>query len=386
MDNNALRLSASSIARFKACPTRFRYSDVEGLRMVEDADALRIGTNWHGLQEHYQHALMVSGSADVAWDEAITHLNAAYETVPDSKTAEEWAVERESLVALFTGHLWYWADDEITTVATEIGFRLPLHHPRTGMPLSTNAVVRLGKIDRLILRNGLLMQNEYKTTSRDVGPSSTYWSRLKMDTQVSMYDLAVRDGIEGGAFEVDLPDVPLGGCLYDVTRKPTISPKKLTQAESIAFVDTATYCTEKFEVVFYDPGDGEPMACTVDGWDAEITPGAKAGTFAIRETPGMFRARLVADIMERPEYYYARREIPRTQRERTAFREQLYSIYRAMRHMIDTGFYYQNEDQCDQWGGCDYRSICWNGLDVTDGSTPAGMKRVFTPLTTKETD
>jgi hypothetical protein len=113
--------------------------------------------------------------------------------------------------------------------------------------------------------------------------------------------------------------------------------------------------------------------------------GKKDGTYAIRETPGMFRARLIKDIMERPEYYYARREITRTQKERSAFRNELYALYRSMRHAMETGYYYHNEDQCDQWGGCDYCDLCLHGIDVSDGSTPAGMKRIFTPVTVQET-
>jgi len=401
--SQALRLSATSIGRFKACPTQFRYADVEGLRPVEDADALRIGTNWHALQESYQVALLEwvkeevepgenpdalgltwKDAPEFAFHQAIRHLNEAYAKVPASKTVEEWAVERESLVALFIGHRWHWADDEITTVATEIPFWLPLHHPRTGMPLSANKVVRLGKIDRLITRNGILMQNEYKTTSSDVSPTSSYWPRLRLNTQVSMYDLALRDGIEGDAFEVEFPDLPLGGCLYDVTRKPTISPKKLTQADSKAFVENGLYMEEQFAVDVTSSPDSTTY--TIDGWTAEITPGKKDGTFAIRETPGMFRARLVQDIYTRPEHYFARQEIPRTQKDRTRFRTELYAIYRSMQHAVETGYFYHNEDQCDQWGGCDYCDICQHDIDVLDGQTPDGMKRIFTPITTKETE
>ena len=56
--SNALRLSATSIGRYKACPTRFRNADVEGLRLEEDSDALRIGTNWHSIQEIYANVLL----------------------------------------------------------------------------------------------------------------------------------------------------------------------------------------------------------------------------------------------------------------------------------------------------------------------------------------
>ena len=380
-----IRLSASSIARFKACPTRFQFSDVEGLRLEEDGDALRIGTNWHSLQEIYRKALSNDGvETDAAFESAIAHLNEAYKEIPSSKSAEDWAVERESLVALFIGHLWYWNDDPVETLATEIAFRLPLHHPKTGMPLDTEQVIRLGKIDRIILRGQKIMPNEYKTTGSDLSPTSFYWNRLKMDTQVSMYDLALHDGIEGDTFGVKLPDLPMGGCLYDVTRKPTIKPKKLTQGDSKKFITNGEYCGETFDVHTISPKVDPPDEVKVDNWDAEITPGKKEGSFAIRETPGMYRARLVQDIQERPEHYYARKEIPRTQKERVQFRQELYNIYRLMKYAVENKAFYRNEDHCDQYGGCDYCPICFHDVDVLHGHTPAGMKRIFTPVTVQE--
>ena len=373
-----IRLSATSIARFKACPERFYFADVLGLRIAEDPEARRMGTNWHGVLETYR-TVLDGHSDDEAFEAAVDHLNEAYAGVPLSKTDFEWAIEREILLALFIGYCWRWQDDEIQTVGTEIGFKLPLHHPKTGLPLSKKEVIRLGKIDRVVVQNGMLLCNEYKTAKSDISPTSDYWRRLKLNTQVSMYDLALHDMIEGG--ELQLGDLPVGGCLYDVVRKPSISPKMLTQADTKEFLATGIYHGEAIEIT--PEADGQPPR--FDGWETEFKPGAKDGTCSMRETPTMFRARLIADIMERPDYYYARREVVRTAKERQAFRSQLYSIYRSMRYQIESGHFYKNEDQCDQYGGCDYQNPCWDEIDVTT-VTPAGMKRIFTPLTVQETD
>ena len=46
-----MELSASSIGCFKACPMRFYYRYVLGLVPIVEGDALRVGSNYHRIQE-----------------------------------------------------------------------------------------------------------------------------------------------------------------------------------------------------------------------------------------------------------------------------------------------------------------------------------------------
>lgn len=380
-----IRLSATSIQRFKACPMRWWYADVLGLRpAAEDSVSLRVGSNWHEIMDTYRTVETEHG-AEAATVACLELIAKRYEFCPGFTTPDEWATERETLVALFVGYVWYWQDDRIETIATELGFWFPLHEPTMGLPCRQDQVVRLGHIDALITKDERLMQREYKTTSSDVGAASPYWDRLRLNTQVSMYDLALRDGIAAGSFDIELPDLPIGGCLYDVTRRPSIAPKLMSQADTKAFFATKTYYEEAFEIEG-TPEDG----LLVDGWPVgEIKEGARADTWAIRETPGMFRARLLDDIYARPETYYARREIARTNKQREEFRRELYAVYRAMRHALETGHVFRCEDRCNDFGGCDYRdTICHvgNAPDPNTGAVPAGLKRIFTPLTMGDSD
>jgi len=379
MTHRPIHLSASAVAAFKACPRRFQLSYIEGIRQAVDADSLRVGTNWHALHEVYRIALASEGATrDSAFAAAIEHLNAAYRVVPDFKTTDEWALERTILAASFAGYIWYYTDaDPIATLATEISFKLPLRIPGVGMPLPESDVVRLGKIDRLIRWQGHIYITDYKSTSKPINSDSTFWSHLNLDTQISMYVTAAQELADAG--ELEQYGVPRGtrihGGHYDVWKKPKLEPSMLTQKDTAAFVESGVYQNTQFTVT----RDGKDIL--VDGLLAERKDGAKEGTFAIRETPDMFGARLLADIYTRPDFYFARREIPRSDAARASFLEQLYSIYQTIKSMRDSGHWFNNEQQCEATFRCAYTSICYTHTDVSQGQTPDGFKRIFTDLT-----
>jgi len=384
-------LSASAIASFKACPTRFRLQYREGLRPAEDTDSLRMGTNWHALHEVYQNAYSAYDSEqgdphEAAFAAAVGHLNDRYEQVPATKTPEEWECERQQLLVSFVGYLWYWQNDPLEVLASEVEFALPLHAPRTGLPLPLRDVVRLGKIDHVVRWHGMVGNVERKSTSRNIEPGSDFWERAQKDTQVSMYALAFHDmrehGLENYGIGGVRNDERIGGTLYDVWRKPTINPAKLSQKDTAALIETGEYRGVEFEVKVGpdDPENPEGgVRVTVDDTEAEVTLCKKG--FTIRETPEMYGARLLADIYERPDYYFQRQEIARTDRDLARFRVELFNIYQAQRQFAKTGCWYENEQQCRATFPCPFIPICYGpGADaVCDGETmPDNFKRIFT--------
>lgn len=377
-----LHLSASAVAAFKACPSRFRYAYIEGIRQIEDTDTQRMGTNWHKLQEVYRDAQRAAGcpAADTPVDpfqEAINHLNEVYSIVPDNKTADEWEIERTILASSFAGYVWRYQNDVVETLATEIPFDLPLLHPKTGMPLNVAEVRRVGKIDRIVRYNGKISIADYKSTSKPIDADSDFWNHLRLDSQISMYAMAADELARAGMLAdmgVTATD-RVSGAFYDVWHKPTLKPSLLTQKETNEFIETGKYLGSDFEVA----RDGDRIM--VNGSVAEWKLGAKEGTGAIRETPAMFGVRLLADIYARPDFYFARREIARTDADIRRFRGQLYSIYQAMKAARDSGHWIENEHQCNATFRCPYTSICWHGVDVSGGQTPPGMKRIFTDIT-----
>jgi len=390
-----LILSASSIGAFKSCPVRFRNAYIYGIRSIEDKESQRIGTNWHTILEvaslvprsecpycglvhpPYKECPICEGLGKVPDDimTAITRvLNNAYEGIEfNDPTAKE--IERVTLLHALTGYRWHYGDTLESVIATEQYFSLPLLNPQTGHPVPD--VFIEGRIDKLIeLANGIAVK-EHKSTSKSIDPDSTYWGHLNLDVQTTMYIYAARR-MQLGVDESPTVYEPLINTVkYDVYHKPTIRPKKLTQSESKKFVKDGMYCGREFEVKHEYNNPAGKGRWRVNNVQALSEPGAKQGTFAIRETPDMFGARLLKDITERPEFYFRCVELTRTDAELKAFEQELYDICKNMQFMIRSGRFYTNEHACEATFRCDYIEQCYNRVQVDQDHVPDGYKCIF---------
>lgn len=379
-------LSASAIGAFKACPQRFRLMYREGIREAEDTESQRMGTNWHALHEVYMNAWTEHQDEDKAFDTAVQHLNEQYSICPDNKPLEDWEVERQKLLVSFMAYLWYWQDDPIEPLQSEVAFKLPAHSPRTGMPLPLKEQARVGKIDMVGRWRGMVGNVERKSTSKSLDPESDFWERSQKDTQVSMYALAFQDMREHGLEHYGLDGIDpeaerFGNTLYDVWRKPTMRPAKLSQKDTAEFLESGQYFDVDFEVQINYKDDGESIhSILVDGWGAEFEFG-KSGKPAIREVPPMYGARLLDDIFNRPEYYFARKEIPRTAKDLRNFRVELFNILQAMKLYDKHGVWFENEQQCRATFPCPMIPICYgpgaNAICNDQADVPNGLKRIF---------
>lgn len=380
------KLSASFIGAFKACPTRCRLGYVIGLRKIEDTDAQRKGTNWHrileisrmspgtvcpdcGKGQKNPNCPLCEGT-DILPEDMMTavtrFLNQAYSDRPVYKTEEEWETERIILLYSLVGYNWHWKEDdeEIEVLDQELEFSIPLRNPETSRALP-NVTVQ-GKIDKIIKKNQKTYIMEHKSTTKGIDPDSTYWNRLNLDTQTRLYPHAART--------LD-PTYSSIQVYYDVWHKPTIKPKMLTQAASKQFVEDGLYCNVKFTLEPDIHGDAGSLG--VNGIQVEFEPGKKEGTFAIRETPEMFGARLLQDIIERPEFYFARREVPRTDADLKQFEVELYNIYQTVKAMNKNGGWYTCESQCEATFKCQYIDLCYNNVTLTDDMEYEGFKNIF---------
>jgi len=387
---------------------------VHGIRPIEDKESQRIGTNWHSILEvaslvpgsdcpecevnvacgdifDPEQCVICTGTGKVPDDimEVVTRvLNKAYEgkEFVDPLAKE---IERVTLLHALAGYRWHYGEQQEPVVTTEQYFSLPLLNPQTGYPVPD--VFIEGKIDKLIeLPNGIAVK-EHKSTSKSIDPDSTYWGHLNLDTQTTMYVYAAR--------RLQLIDLEFDGLLpgddgnplintvkYDVYHKPQISPKKLTQAESKKFVADGMYCGQKFNLYGCEldafkelfTGQSDNIQSLLIGESrVDVEPGAKEGTFAIRETPDMFGARLLKDITERPEFYFRCIELTRTDAELKAFEQELYDIAKNMQYMIRSGRFYTNEHACEATFRCDYIGQCYNRETVDQDHVPDGFKCIF---------
>lgn len=378
--SDIIKMSATSIGCFKACPKRYFYRYILGLTPIEDTDALRVGTNYHRVQEVYDaepggvcecgvqvddrvyapgDCVLCNGlgiNPQDPMDAVIRHLNERYSTPPLSKTVEEWETEKITILYTLIGYRWWYEqqDQGYEVESLEQSFDIPLLSPITGAKLKGRL---RGKIDRVFACGANRFVHDYKSTSKAIDPDSTFWSHLTLDTQTRLYTYAAAQ-------------LGLGMCgvLYDAWHKPGIKPKKLSQADSKKFVATGEYCGEKFEVpLLTDEAEDTIM---VNGKLAAVELGAKPSTFAIRETPEMFGARLLQDITERPEFYFARKEVVHHSTDIEAFQKQLVSVYYTIRHMKKTGAWIENEHECEATFRCPFLDLCYNHIELGPDEVP----------------
>jgi hypothetical protein len=381
-----IHLSASAIQAFKACPVRYRLGFYEGIRKAESTEAQRIGTNWGALHEVYwnNYNANLGDAHDRAFYASVQHLNDAYEDVPPSVDPFDWEVEYQTLLNSFVAYFWWWEDDPIEVLGSEVGFELPLHAPRTGLPLPLKDVKRVGMMDHVVRWRGAVGPLERKSTSKAIHQDSEFWERIQKDTQVDMYALAFRDiadqGFGGYGIHGVRKNDRVGNTLYDVWRKPGIRPIKVNQKDTEAFVESGEYYGVQFNVEWVRQNDGR-ADLMVDGQPADIEFGKSGKASIVRETPAMFGARLLDDISERPEYYFQRREIGRTEQQLQRARTEQFNIYTAMRMFAETGCWYENESSCRSPFPCEFIPICFGpGADAVcnSESVPDGFRRIKT--------
>jgi hypothetical protein len=313
------RLTNSSEATFMTCQRKYALAYVLRLRPRHDADPLRFGTAWHLGVGMYESGIPI--------DDAIEAVREAYAAseCPPWLTPEDMQVECETVCAMTRGHHWRWGSDPaIETVMVEHEFNLPIINPATGRPTPT--YTSAGKMDRIgKLTDGRLALVERKTTRDEIAPESDYWKKLLMDSQLSRYYCAARDS----GFDVQT-------IMYDVMRKPSIRPKKVAKSDVAQATAAGCYF-------------GLPLT--------DRCPE--------QETPAMYGARLLADIQERPDFYLARREIPRMAADLAEFRQEQWTILHQIRECevqqeqgAGLTAWPRNTRSCVGFGRCPYLDIC----------------------------
>jgi len=260
-------------------------------------------------------------------------------------------------------------------MANEIWFELPVFNPKTGKKLSK--AVEVGKIDGIIqdTETDLYYIKERKSTGWTI-EGTKYWDKLKIDPQITSYLRAARMYQVAGRLEKFgiMRDEPLiQGVWYDVWRKPEIAPKKLSQGDSKKFVKTGKYFGEQFDT---NDGQHDMDDChPVNDVMATIIPGKKEGTFSIFETPEMFGARLLSDIAERPDFYFAQREIPRTDSQIEKYERDLFKQAQIMRHIKEKELWVSSERACEVPFRCDFKDVCYSGIELGPDDVPEGFER-----------
>jgi hypothetical protein len=189
-----------------------------------------------------------------------------------------------------------------------------------------------GKLDVLIrkLSDGSIWFVEHKTSGADLTAGSTYWARLKMDPQVSIYFAGCRElGYDPQA------------CLYDVIVRPDQRPLKATPTELRKYTK---------------PTKTEPSRLYANQREAD-------------ETVVEFRTRIGNAVAAAPEMFFARVDVVRLETEIEASAADVEESALQIRRGSLTGVPPRNPDACFLYGrACVFLDVC-SGVASLDDET-----------------
>jgi hypothetical protein len=328
-------LTASCMSTFLRCQRMFYWRYEIGLKPVRNSHALRFGSAWHVAME-------------CRW-QGMSYEDALAQAVAKADTFEE--IDVATLAAMLAGYYARYAGENeiIKSLFHEQEFRFPLVGSRT--------FDVAGKIDGLgltVFGDEALV--EHKTTSEGIEADSPYWNVLRFNSQIYQYVGASR------VFGWNPTKI-----IYDVVKKPGIRP-----LSNVPTLDEAG-----LKIVLGADGarvfkkDGSPYQ-TANKEKGEVVQGAP-------ETPDQYGARLMADVTERPDYYFARRDVPildgdiqEFEIQRLNVSRQIIALRATARRAVRPEHAFARNCGKMTCGVCDFSAFCMQNLAVDPASPPAG--------------
>lgn len=231
-------------------------------------------------------------------------LDAALTALPSKLDPYDMAKAR----AMVTGYAAVWDSARVDVLAVEREFQLPLIDD---LGLEHPEWLRGGKID-LVLRcreHGNVTVVDHKTSGEDVSVGSTYRKRLILNGQASHYMHAARAmlGVEPSSF------------MFDVLCKPRLKPLDVTSRR------------------------------------------------ATKETPAEYERRVLADMAEKGDAYFAQIEVDRTDAELAGHTAAITADASLIDIVRARGLDTPNDDACHKYGSpCEWWDVCTNTAALDD--------------------
>jgi len=259
----------------------------------------------------------------------------------------DYTIECVTVEALLKGWAWRWSEQTLEVVASEQTFTLPLINPATGAPSKLFSLA--GKIDGIVrLEDGRLAVIEHKLLGEDISSDGEIWRRLQMEQQISLYVYAARQ------LGWDVSAV-----LYDVARKPTIKPTPVPLVDANG---QKVVVDKQGSRVFTKQGKPRQTIDTGEGWIIQSRA----------MTPEEWSEKLLADIQERPEYYFARVEIARLDSEIDEVCQEVWDQAKAIRDAQLYARWYRTVSR-NTCPFCAWFSLCSSKRDLTYDDCPEGF-------------
>jgi hypothetical protein len=308
-------VTKSRLASFATCQRLHDLTYNQGYRSTAPRELADFGSLFHAGLEAWWGAYL--GGVDPLPGIALAAAQAAMLAYRGSVPAIDDAAMAKAQL-LMTAYDARWAADmsQWDVLGVEVEFMVVLPG-RKRLRIS-------GKLDVLVRRraDGAVWFVEHKTTGADLSAGSTYWDRLRMDPQVSIYHLGVRA----------LGHEP-SGCLYDVIENPKIRQLQATPEASRKYTKTgALYANQR----------------------------------ANDETIEEYQVRLAGLVTENPDRYFARADVVRLDAEIEESLKDVTEMALQIRSGSLTGTAARNPDSCFKYGrACDFHPIC-SGVESLD--------------------
>ncbi len=293
----------SSIACYRRCPREYQYKYVMLRRVKKKSKPLLFGSFFH---------IGLNAWWGTSGDpvDKLTSACAAMNLV-----APAWEIDQFDVVKateLIIGYTARWSDCDFKTVEVESKFIN--HFESYAMQGSRDVVVTSPEGYHIV---------EHKTSGRDISPGSPYWSNVvSLDPQVTTY---MRAGFENS---------PIESCIYDVIRKVELEPKLATQMENRKFTK---------EGMLYK------------------------GQRAVDESVPEFRSRVREDIKARPDHYFVRQTVVRTEEEHEEHSRDLDMTAESIERSLGGIGFNRNPGACDRWGNlCEYHGVCSGTMSINN--------------------
>lgn len=319
--NDVQIITKSRLAVYGQCQRLHDLSYVRGYRPVVESESMAWGSLLHAGLEAWWKAYQ-RGEALLALPDAEAAM-AAYRAAHIAAIDDAAYARAEVLIVAYDAR---WAasmaDYEVLGVEVEFVATIP----------GRKRLRVAGKIDVMLRRrsDGAELIVEHKTSGADLSLGSTYWARLRMDPQISIYFAGARE----------LGHDPVA-CLYDVLVRPDQRPLKATPVEARKY----TKATAK-----------EPSRLYANQREAD-------------ETASEFRERIAGVVEANPEAYFARAEIVRLESEIEESRRDVEELALQIRSGAQTGVSPRNPNACFLYGRtCAFLSAC-DGTAALDDET-----------------
>jgi hypothetical protein len=363
-------LTNSRCESFKRCRRRHWYEYEMGLRPTEDAKALRMGSAIHAGLEVMKALAYQFGSVQ----EAVGTFYATDMQTEEGQYLRD--IEQATVNTLLSGYAWRWQNSPLQILYNEEEFRLPLINPETRAPSTLWELA--GKLDgKVRLEDGRVAVLEHKTTSEDLTPGSEWMRRLQMDSQPSMYIYAARQS-----------DPEVATVLFDFIRKPTVKPTAVPVLDDdglkiVADMDgkRVRNADKKAKRQCYScyglgviQGDGEevPCECTLGPWRQTADTSRQFTVQTRPMTVEEWSQKLCDDIGLRPDFYFARIEVPRLDGEVDEWQAEAWDLQKTIREAQLSGRWYRTVSR-DTCPFCPYFAPCSVKTDISNGIAPEGF-------------